>query len=36
MKVFYRVRCARRSALTVYEATRIAFCCAEMERQWAA
>ena len=34
MRVFYRVRCARRSAVTTYEATRVVFCCTEMERQW--
>ena len=31
MKVFYR---ARHSSLVVYEQTAVAFCCAEMERQW--
>jgi hypothetical protein len=31
MRVFYR--CVRR-ALTVYQQTRVAFCCAEMKRQW--
>ena len=35
MRVFYRVpRCARRSAVTVYEATRVVFCCEEMKRHW--
>ena len=34
MKVFYRVRCARRAAVTTYEASRVVFCCADMRRQW--
>jgi hypothetical protein len=35
MQVFYRaVRGARRAAVTTYEATRVVFCCAAMERQW--
>ena len=34
MRVFYRVRCARRVAVTTYEATRVVFCCEAMERQW--
>jgi hypothetical protein len=32
MRVFYRVRCARRVA--TYEVTRVVFCCGEMERHW--
>ncbi len=34
MKVFYRVPRRQRAALTVYEAARVVFCCAAMERQW--
>lgn len=35
MRVFYRaVRCARRVAVTTYEATRVVFCCDGMRRQW--
>ncbi len=31
MRVYYR---AVRSAVTTYEATRVAFCCAAMKRFW--
>jgi hypothetical protein len=34
MQVFYRVPRRRRNGPTVYEATRVVFCCGEMERQW--
>jgi hypothetical protein len=35
MRVFYRsVRSARAPFITTFEATRVEFCCAEMERQW--
>jgi hypothetical protein len=34
MRVFYRIRGARRAAVTVYEQTAVTFCCAEMERRW--
>jgi len=31
MRVFYR---SLRRSVIVYQQTRVAFCCAEMERQW--
>ena len=35
MRVFYRVpKCACRSVVTVYEVTRVVFCCEEMKQQW--
>ena len=35
MRVFYSVpKCASRSAVIVYEAVRVIFCCAEMKRYW--